>query len=153
MTATPMEIKARDADHVIAVRGATLIQLWTHETRLAATQELRRLVRSFVTTPGKRGMIVVVAARASAPSAAARAEIAAMMGESEGKLLCTAFVQEAEGFQGAMIRSVITGLALLQRHTIPYKVFPTVPEAARWMGQWVEETDQLAVAIEELRRL
>jgi hypothetical protein len=78
-------------------------------------------------------IIVVVEPDSPPPSAELRPMVARAMQECGERLTGTAFVVGTAGFQGALIRSVITAISLFAREPYPTKAFRSAPDAVAWM--------------------
>ena len=76
-----------------------------------------------------------VAPTAKPPASREREAVATLLAESAGMLSHSATVYIGQGFRAAMVRSIVTGINALARHTYPIRIFTTLPEAATWIEQ------------------
>jgi hypothetical protein len=76
--------------------------------------------------------------RVKPPSEELRKAANLMLREHETNLKCMAGVIEANGFMGALTRSVLLGMAALAgRQRVPQAYFPHVQEAASWIARYL----------------
>ena len=84
--------------------------------------------------PGGVGCIVIVPKDATPPSDASRKALNGALGKVEGSLRGICWLVEGDGFQGAMVQAVVTGLRLRKpRLTYATNVCTNVNEALAWV--------------------
>lgn len=80
---------------------------------------------------GGVGCLTIVPPSAKAPSREVREAVSAAL--ESAPLRCVCWFVEGTGFQGAMVRAVITGLRVLARPAYPTHVSASLEEALEWM--------------------
>ena len=144
-----------DAAHAVAVYHSVLVTIWSGEMRAPvvreAAAEAARLGRLHT---GETSFLNMITRGTPAPSEAVRAEFQRMIKEGPGKLRCAAIVAEVSGFQGSVVRGVVTGLMMVVRPAFPMKVHGSVAEAAAWIAAQAAGSvtaDGLAAAVTAVR--
>jgi hypothetical protein len=87
------------------------------------------------------GMLSIIPANAIPPSDEARTAMNAAIARAEGSLKAICWLVEGGGFQGAMVRAVLTGLRLFGRHTYPTHVTTSMSEALAWILHQLDAGD------------
>jgi hypothetical protein len=82
---------------------------------------------------GKVGILTIVPADASPPAEDVRSAMRAAMARVEDQIKCICWLVEATGFQGAMVRAVLTGLRALRKHPYPTHVTSEMGDALSWI--------------------
>jgi hypothetical protein len=147
-----------DADHCIATYNGTFVQIWRASTTSRAVSGLRSAARAHAARwPGPISAVILIEQAASLPDGDMRKQVAAFWSDLGARLLCTAVVQEGDGFRAAAVRGLMTGLMLLSRPTSPYKIFRTIGEASAWVVPQLEKAGErgssdLAKTLEALRQ-
>jgi hypothetical protein len=127
------EIHVASADHIVATWRNVVLLIWRRETTVEGVSAARRIYDELAAVcPGGVLLMTIVEEKAPAPSADARKDLARFLSNCSGRMILSAVVHEGAGFQAAMVRSVVTGLALVARLPYPHKVFATVAEAEAW---------------------
>jgi hypothetical protein len=114
--------------------------------RTSAYETLRRLLaeRSKLHASGL-GCLMIVPASATAPSEEVRKAIQASVAELSVRCLC--WLVEGSGFQGAVARSVLTGLRLVGHPRFPTHIASNLEDAVAWVLPHLEGgPDRLAQA-------
>jgi hypothetical protein len=103
--------------------------------------------------------IVIVEDGVGLPEEPVRQKMADLMDRQGKSILSMAGVQEASGFRGSAIRSVLTAINLLSTATYPRKFFASVEQAVLWVLPYANpsstlplSTPQVVESIAELRR-
>ncbi len=106
-------------------------------------EELHRLIveQSALYVSGL-GCLAIIPANAKPPSEAVRKALNTTLGAVP--LRCICWCVEGSGFQGAMVRGVLTGLRFLGRRSYPTHVTGDLEEALRWMLSNLEGGDRRA---------
>lgn len=122
-----------DDDHRLALFGPLLLSVWIGVTRIDALCVMERLIEESArdAPEGRLGLFVVVEPHATAPSSAARDELARI--RRTNSIGLTALVYEGDGFGAALVRGITTGLNLLERGRSRTHIFADVATAARWV--------------------
>jgi hypothetical protein len=85
---------------------------------------------------GGVGCLTIVPASAKAPSREVRDAVNTAL--ETAPLRCVCWFVEGTGFQGAMVRAVITGFRVLARPAYPTHVSVSLEEALEWMLPFLE---------------
>lgn len=115
--------------------GNLVIGVWRGEPTLEAIRFHSQCYNEAAKrTPKGMYVMIIVEDGVPLPNESCRKAISSVMENIERDVVAMVGVQEATGFRGAAIRSVITSLSMLSR--VPYKTttVATVREAARWVG-------------------
>jgi|SRR5580658_5822651 hypothetical protein len=83
--------------------------------------------------PSGVGMLSIIPEEAVPPSDKARAAMNEAIAQVSGSLRCICWLVEGTGFQGAMVRAVLTGLRIFGKKDYPSNVCATMPSAMRWI--------------------
>lgn len=127
------EIRVATPDHVLATWKNVVILVWRKETTVEGSHAAKRVYDNLANEcPGGVFLCTIVEAKAPAPASDARKELANFLAGCSGKMIMSAVVHEGVGFTAAMVRSVVTGLALVAKLPYPHKVFATVAEGDAW---------------------
>ncbi len=121
--------------------GAVRVTLWNDivivadNGRAAASRyvAVRNVVSKSAERYGKVGILTIVTADASPPADDVRNAMRAAMAGVEGHIKCICWLVEAIGFQGAMVRAVLTGLRVLRKHPYPTHVTSEMVDALSWI--------------------
>jgi hypothetical protein len=84
--------------------------------------------------PGGLGGIVVIPAGVKPPPDSHRRAVNAALAGIAPHVRGLAWVVEAQGFEGAAVRGILIGLALLARRSYPTRVTTSLEEALRWLA-------------------
>jgi hypothetical protein len=155
-TAAGVEIISMTPAHAIAIWNEFLIQIWRTGTSLDAALKVRAAAHQLsASQTGSVATLVVVEPQAAMPDSDARAQLAGMIDDQQGRMICAALVHEGQGFRAAAVRAVMTGLMALTRQPVPHQVRATVEQACAWFGTErrlnADHVLQLARVVEELR--
>jgi hypothetical protein len=82
--------------------------------------------------PAGMGGVTIIPAGVRPPSDAVRAAIRDVLHRLDGRLRSFAWVVEGEGFEGALVRAVLTGLRVMTRHSYPTHVASNLQAAVAW---------------------
>ena len=131
-----LSVRSSDDGHVIAAYNPLLIVCFTRPPR-AEELELMRSLAAEGLDGGVRGGFLYVVARKDMSGGVdprVRAAIEDMMARNATRAGGSAVVVLTEGFGGAMVRSVLTGLVLLTSDRKMLQVFSAVDDACRWLA-------------------
>src|SRR5262245_57929704 len=79
------------------------------------------------------GVLTVIPKDATPPSAEARAAMNEAINNVLGSLRCLCYLVEGTGFQGAMVRAVLTGMRFLGQRPYATHVSTDLEDALGWM--------------------
>ena len=128
---------------LLAVRKAAPL-----EDVLALGDAVRQTHRE---TGKKVGLVHLVGAIIVAPPPEdARKAYGTLMRDPTVPVACSGVIVEQQGFAAAVVRSVITSLALLARPSFPTKVFATAEETARWVHAELAKVDSALASAEDV---
>lgn len=134
-----------------------IVALWHDTVTLSGVAELTNVYRRMVEHyPSGFASCVIVADGVGLPEDACRRGIATTMTEIAPHVLGMCGVQEAKGFRGAAIRSVITALVMMSR--APYKTatVATTDEACEWLAKVMRpevSASQIRQAMAQFRQI
>jgi hypothetical protein len=127
------EIHVGTADVVVATWKNVVLLVWRRETSVDGVRAAQKVFGALADVCASGVFLAtIVEENAPAPSADARKELARFLTSCSGRMILSAVVHEGAGFRAAMVRSVVTGLALVAKLPYPHKVFATVTEADVW---------------------
>jgi hypothetical protein len=95
-----------------------------------------QLVRLGAQYPAGLGCLTVIPPDAKPPSDDARKALNANL--ELANLRCICWLVEGSGFQGAMVRAVLTGLRFFVRAQYPRSIVTSLEEAITWMLPYLE---------------
>jgi hypothetical protein len=114
---------------------------------------LERLGKEY---PAGLGCLTVIPPDAKPPSEEARKALNANL--EVARLRCICWLVEGSGFQGAMVRAVLTGLRFFVRAQYPRQIVTSLEEAMAWMfphleggARRIDRMEQAVEAISEQR--
>lgn len=147
-----------DKDYALGSLGPIYIVVWRNETTLAGAQHLASGFGEFRRPGVAHGLVTIVEPGAPLPDSDARETIAKFLRAASDHLVVSAVVFEGEGFRGAAVRGVVTGLTMLARQSYPHRVFGTIDEAAPWYAshspeEWRMMPSMLVAGVNDLRAL
>lgn len=122
-----------ERDFAVGKCGPVFIVIWKVDTTEKGMKRVADLFRA-TSLPQRIGMLTVVDADATMPSAEARNLGAAFLAKNSNRIVASAVVHEGSGFKAAAVRAVVTGLSMLARQPFPHKVFSEVQPAASWLS-------------------
>jgi hypothetical protein len=129
-------IARKNSDCVIGFTSGVAVAFWRFNTTAADVLELQRAAGQAYDASGKPiALVQIVPGSAVTPDSHARTALARMLTTLHGRVAHSALVHEAEGFRAAMIRSIVTGVAVLSNPGFPHRVFSTLAESITWMTQ------------------
>lgn len=136
LKANEIGIVRTNSDCAIGFTSGVAVAFWRLHTKAADVAELERAASQAHQTSGKPiSLIQIVPTSAIAPDSHARAALAKMLTNLQGRVSRSAIVHEGEGFRAAMIRSIVTGVVALSNPGFPHRVFSTLAEAVTWVTQ------------------
>lgn len=152
------EVRIATPDHVLATWKNVSLLVWRRETTIEGVRAARDVYDQLSkASPGGVFLCTIVEAKARAPDLEPRRALARFLANCSGTMIMSAVVHEGVGFTAAMVRSVVTGLALVANLPYPHKVFPTLSDADTWFranspvaGAWRE--GELLDVVTEIRR-
>lgn len=137
-TARPLRIVAEDGAGVVGRARHIVASAWLGPVATPMVERARAALREVAAEhPGKAAYVNIIGPHVPAPPAEARAAFAAMIKESGRRICCAVIISEADGFQGAIVRSVTAGILLLARPAFPMSVCSGIADAERWMTKAV----------------
>jgi len=131
-------IRHRDQHALIATHKNLLIGVYWDFAVLEHIPVLRQSVQDILAEhdDGFATVVVVTGQRMlQGFNAEVRQGLADLVADTQDTGLATAFVVRRDGFVGAAVRSVLSGLFLFGRSREPNAVFPAVPRAASWLEE------------------
>jgi hypothetical protein len=149
-----------DDNHAVATWRRVFVHIWQmHATVAAARGSAVHLQRFAGRTPGAIGMMTIIKEHAPPPSPEVSREVATILRTAPG-VRASVVAFEGNGFRAAIVRSVITGLAILARPPYPHFVTGTLSESSTWLIDALDtagvepfaRADELRAAIEALQR-
>jgi len=154
-----MVIHASQPHWALGEFGPCLIAVWrgavTAEALVVINEKIWNLTQR---RPGACAFVTVIEQNSPPPSAPNRK--LAMEGLSRpGKALgCKCAVFEGNEFRTALVRAIMTGMALLRRQDQPSKFVKTLPELATWVQAQIRaaggevDSNDIVRACEQIRR-
>lgn len=126
-TATP--------DHLFLTWKNVVVAIFKHETTSEGLALLQTLYdQQAHLYPKGVYMITIVEKGAPMPSNTVRKELADFLATGAGYTRMSAVIQEGGGFTATLVRTVVSGLALLANLPYPHRVFPSLQEGAEWLA-------------------
>ena len=83
--------------------------------------------------PGGIGCLTIIPPRANPPTEPVRRAINTALERMEERLRCLCWLVEGDGFQGAMVRAILTGIRMFGTHTYPTHVGTNMQQALAWI--------------------
>lgn len=121
-------------DWALGEYGPCLIVIWrgkvTEEALLVINAQIWSSTQA---RPGQVAYINVIEPNSPPPSAPLRKLVMEGLSRPGKALNCKSAVVEGNEFRSALVRAVMTGLALLRPQEIPTKFFKNLPELAVWL--------------------
>lgn len=142
-----------DEGLVIGEIGPLCVLIWRDRVSAPRVQQVAAGLTQLARQKESLGLLIVIEATSDPPPDEVRSELAAIVASQGSKLSCLATTIEATGFRAAFIRSVLSGIALLDRRSdIPARaVFADLGAAAQWLGARLTLPDDFLTRVEELR--
>lgn len=115
--------------------GPLAISVWNAPAALEHAEAAARLLATVART--QRGILIVavLGPTTQPPGGPAREVLSAQLGKMGGQIAAAASVFETEGFKGAALRAVVTGILFVVRPGYPQRACTTVTEAASWLSE------------------
>jgi hypothetical protein len=101
--------------------------------------------------PGGIACLVIIPKDATPPSDEARKALNGALQGVSGALRCICWLVEGTGFQGAMVRAVLTGLSLVARRSYATHVSSNMDDAFTWMLAHLPSPEKRADAVARAR--
>jgi hypothetical protein len=138
MSATSREryaarVVGEDPDYRMVTWGPIFILIWRRNTTMAGVARLYECYGEHA-KQGSCAILTVIEQGAPMPSSEVRTALAKFLSGAADTLKISAVAFEGAGFRAAAVRGVVTGLTMLARQPFPHKIFPTVDQAAQWLG-------------------
>ena len=135
-----MIVHALHAHWALGELGPCLIVIW----RGVVTEEALRVINARIwdmtqARPGRFAYINVIERNSPAPSAPLRKLAMEGLARPGAAMTCKCAVIEGNEFRSAMVRAVMTGMALLRTQDQPTKFFKTTQEMAVWVASHLRE--------------
>jgi hypothetical protein len=135
MLLEPPRIYESTVDHAVGTYRQMVMTTWRcRVTPEAVLSVRRRSEASFASDAKGIVFLVVVEESAQSPSKDARQSLAELLRAHSEQIAGGAMIFEGSGFRAAAVRSVATSMAILARTEYAFKVFPSVENAAIWLG-------------------
>ena len=147
-----------EPDYALGSLGPVYVVVWRNETTMKGARHLASGFTDFRTKGNPHGLITIVEPGAPLPGSEPREIIADFLKSASEHLVVSAVIFEGEGFRGAAVRGVVTGLTMLARQSYPHRVFATMEEASSWYAdhcppQWRLAGSVLVNGVTRLRTL
>ena len=84
------------------------------------------------------GCLTIIPASATPPNDEVRRAMNEALGSLKDSLRCICWLVEGAGFQGAMVRAVLTGLRVFGRHPYPTHISNQIEDALSWIMTHLE---------------
>ncbi len=157
---SPPRITALEKTFATAHWNDLFIGIWRGPTSVVAANEWGRQYENMAARhPAGFVAIGIVEAQTPIPDGPTRKAISAAMDRAEGTIRAMAGVQEANGFTGAALRSILLALSNMSHGPYPRRMFGGCGEAAVWLAPQLDRRStpvsapQIMAAIEEFRVL
>jgi hypothetical protein len=147
------EILSRDREHVVALYGDLLIQMWLGSVPLEAAKVVAAAGRKLAEAGRPFRTLIVVGPTAAPPQAPSRAVLLEFGQDCAPHLKSAVLVAEPTGLKGAIMRAIMTGMGMMVQ-SIHVVIAARVEEgvtALRAEGVSVE-AGELEGVLAELRR-
>lgn len=150
-----VSINSYNRNYAYGHSGRVVVALWRGRTTADAVEKGWKLVNS---RANSALLLTIIEARAALPDRDALAQLARFLAVAQARVSRSAAVIEAEGFRGATIRALISGLALLAKPAFPHRVFADVASAAEFLAgkpdspQGAVDVAQILHTVDEVRR-
>ena len=157
---SPPRITALEPSFVTGYWSNLFVGVWRGAPTVAAVNEWERQHKHMAARfPAGFLSIGIIEAQTPIPDAATRSALAESMSRIGPSLRAMAGVQEASGFTGAALRSVMLALSNLACGPYPRRIFGSSAEAAHWLAPHFDSrlapigASQILAVIEEFRRM
>jgi hypothetical protein len=137
------EIVLWNADAVLATWRTACIVVWRVQTSVDALVHLEALLARQSGGQRQLALLQVLEPTVRPLDSEQRSMLETVM-RSARALRCSAVVYEGSGFQAAAVRAVVAGVAALQRHPFPHRVFADVPGAAEFHAAQLNQVPDYA---------
>jgi hypothetical protein len=147
-------VLAASPDWVVGRCREVVVIVWRAPLTVERTQRVTAYMKAAAAEESRLGVVVVIEPGVPGPPPEVRAALLGAMRELGPKLVALAYLVTAEGFVGAAVRAVISGLGLMSRDRYPTRVFQGAPEVAAWMAPKLDAgqaSAQITAAIEQCR--
>jgi hypothetical protein len=102
------------------------------------------------------GMLCIIARDAVAPGDDARRALNQAIARVASCLRCICWIVEGDGFQGAMVRAVLTGIRVFGKRSYPMHVTCNMTEGVSWIFQQLDggprRSTQVDAAVTQIQR-
>jgi hypothetical protein len=110
--------------------------VWLKGPTMGAIEEVANFLLEYEKEGKVIDLAVVIHPTDEYPDDAARSALAKSMRSSAISRI--ALVNEGTGFRASIVRSIISGIALLTRSPVPQKVFSSIEDAQAWLTSCAE---------------
>lgn len=114
--------------------GDLHLSVWHRAADGADVQRLRDELRTLARSRPRISLMLVIPSGVGLSSDPARREAIEMLRELKPALTAIALVIRGSGFAAAAIRAMFTGLGLVLRIGVPWKMFAEVDDAMPWLA-------------------
>jgi hypothetical protein len=152
----PVDLRAIDAAHCVAIWGRTLIQIWRGVATGAAAIRMNVIAAEMVEAdPFPATSLFIVEATSPPPDDMPRTQFAKFSRDIVKRMSLAVIVAEGGGFRGAIVRGVGVTLTTMLPHRASFKFVNEVPIAADLLDPYLVPrsggAQELLRAVQELR--
>lgn len=124
----------------LATWGPVFIALWRGEPSVERSLQLERMIER---TLGSRVhfLLQIIEETSPVPNAEVRTISARITRNFVGRVTAAAHVVEGDNFRAQVVRTVLRGMTLLVRNTLPQKYCANDAEAVAWLAQYIAPKD------------
>jgi hypothetical protein len=134
--ANKTELLHADSHLAIGTGENVFVIIWRAKTTSEAVQLCRwHFEREYTRRSRKFVILSIIERLDAAPDPKTRRALTELLASGSQRILASALVFEGSGFHAAAVRSVVTGISLLARHTYPHRVFEKVSDAAAFLDR------------------
>ena len=160
MTMNPIRITAIEKTFVTGCWNNLFIGIWRGPASVVTANEWGRQYEHMAARhPAGFVSLSIVEMQTPIPDGPTRKALSAAMDRAGGALRAMAGIQEARGFTGAAIRSVLLALSNMSRGPFPRRMFGSCTEASFWLSSHFDSSvepvtsEQLLMVVTEFRTL
>lgn len=137
--------------YVVDVLENVILLIWRSQPSLEGAAALRRAFESLAQRSQGQGKIAFVtvieeAAIKNSPEAEIRQAIAKILRDYSKQIGAATIICEVTGLRAAMIRVIISAIALMSGTSFPYEVATSVPDGLHWLAQTMGPACRLSTA-------
>jgi hypothetical protein len=141
MTMTTTRITALEKTFVTGHWNHLFIGIWRGPASVVAANEWGRQYEHMAARyPAGFVSLGIVEAQTPIPDGPTRKALTAAMDRAGGGIRAMAGIQEASGFAGAAIRSILLALSNMSRSPFPRRMFGSCTEASFWLASHLDSS-------------